>query len=349
MIIIDGSYGEGGGQILRTAVALSALKKEPIKIVNIRANRPDPGIKSQHYIAIKSVKELCDAETTGLDVGSSTLTFTPGEVKGGCYKFDIGTAGSMILVFQTCILAALKSKEKVNIKLIGGTDVKWAPTWDYFKYVFIPLLRNLGVSVDVNLMKRGYYPRGGGEAEITIYPNANFKQLKLDDQCVFSDVEGIIHISNLPEHISTRIKQATIKELTKNNINADIRIEQTRSFSPGTGIALWVKSKDTILGVTILGEKSISSEDVGRIVVRDLLNEIESGANLDVHAFDQLLPYLVISNSDESPLFVIRELTSHASTTMWVLKHFFSVDFEIKQNEKNVKIKVKNKPNQLSS
>ena len=343
MITIDGSYGEGGGQILRTAVALSALQKIPIKIVNIRANRPDPGIKPQHFIAIKSVKELCDAQTTGLDVGSSTLTFTPGEIKSGNYKFDIGTAGSMILVFQTCILATLNSNEPIKIKLIGGTDVKWAPTWDYFKYVFIPLLNRLGVTIDVSLIKRGYYPKGGGEAEITIHPGTNFTQLKLGKDQVFSEAQGVIHISNLPEHISTRIRYVASKELLQSNLKADIKIENTSSFSPGTGIALWAKSNDTILGVTALGEKSISSEEVGRKVVRDLLNEIKSGANLDIHAFDQLLPYLVISNTNDNLSYFIRELSSHASTTMWVLKQFFNVDFDIAQNEKNVKINIKNK------
>lgn len=343
MLSIDGSYGEGGGQILRTAVALSALKKVPIKIINIRANRPDPGIKAQHYIAIKSVKELCNAETTGLDIGSSTLTFIPGDVKGGKYKFDIGTAGSIILVFQTCILASLNSKEPLTIKLTGGTDVKWAPTWDYFKYIFIPLLKNFGISIDVNLIKRGYYPKGGGEAEISIYPNTDFKQLKLDEEQIFSDVEGIIYISNLPEHISTRLKHATINELLKSNLKANIKIYQSTSFSAGTGITLWVKSKDTIIGTTVLGEKSLSSEEVGQKVVRNLLNEIYSGANLDIHAFDQLLPYMVISNKNECSSCIIRELSSHARTSMWVLKQFFNVDFEVKQNEKNVKIKVKNK------
>lgn len=343
MITIDGSHGEGGGQILRTAVALSAFKKEPIKIINIRANRPDPGIKAQHYIAIKSVKELCNAETTGLDVGSSTLTFIPGEIKGGKYKFDIGTAGSITLVFQTCILASLNSKDPVNIKIKGGTDVKWAPTWDYFKYIFIPFLKNLGLSIDINLIKRGYYPKGGGEAEITIHPNTDFKQLNLYENQFFSEVEGIIYISNLPEHISTRIKHSAINELIKSNFKANIKIEQSPSFSAGTGIALWVKSKDTILGSTILGEKSMSSEEVGKKVVRNLLIEIQSGANLDVHAFDQLLPYIVISNKYEGTSYIVRELSTHASTNMWVLKQFFNVDFEVKQNEKNVKIRVKNK------
>ena len=343
MISIDGSYGEGGGQILRTAVALSAFKKVPIKITNIRASRPDPGIKAQHHIAIKSVKELCNAETTGLDVGSSTLTFIPDEVKGGSYKFDIGTAGSIVLVFETCILASLNAKEPLTIKITGGTDVKWAPTWDYFKNVFIPLLKNFGIKTDINLIKRGYYPRGGGEAEITIYPNTDFKQITLDENQTFFDVEGIIYISNLPEHISTRIKQAAINELLKSNLKANIKIEQSSSFSAGTGLTLWVKSKDTIIGTTVIGEKRLSSEEVGQKAVRNLKNEIFSGANLDVYAFDQLLPYFVISNKNESSSCIIRELSSHASTSMWVLKQFFNVDFEVKRNEKNVKIKVKNK------
>jgi len=343
LISIDGSYGEGGGQILRTAVALSAFKKVPIKITNIRASRPDPGIKAQHHIAIKSVKELCNAETTGLDVGSSTLTFIPDEVKGGSYKFDIGTAGSIVLVFETCILASLNAKEPLTIKITGGTDVKWAPTWDYFKNVFIPLLKNFGIKTDINLIKRGYYPRGGGEAEITIYPNTDFKQITLDENQTFFDVEGIIYISNLPEHISTRIKQAAINELLKSNLKANIKIEQSSSFSAGTGLTLWVKSKDTIIGTTVIGEKRLSSEEVGQKAVRNLKNEIFSGANLDVYAFDQLLPYFVISNKNESSSCIIRELSSHASTSMWVLKQFFNVDFEVKRNEKNVKIKVKNK------
>jgi len=249
----------------------------------------------------------------------------------------------MILVFQTCILATLNSNEPIKIKLIGGTDVKWAPTWDYFKYVFIPLLNRLGVTIDVSLIKRGYYPKGGGEAEITIHPGTNFTQLKLGKDQVFSEAQGVIHISNLPEHISTRIRYVASKELLQSNLKADIKIENTSSFSPGTGIALWAKSNDTILGVTALGEKSISSEEVGRKVVRDLLNEIKSGANLDIHAFDQLLPYLVISNTNDNLSYFIRELSSHASTTMWVLKQFFNVDFDIAQNEKNVKINIKNK------
>ena len=343
LLEIDGSYGEGGGQILRTAVALSALKNVPIKIINIRANRPDPGIKAQHYVAIKCIKELCGAEVSGLEIGSSTLTFIPGDVKGGKYKFDIGTAGSIILVFQTCILAFLKSSEPINIKVTGGTDNKFAPTWDFFQHVFIPLIKKFGVKIDTKLIKRGYYPRGGGEAEITIHPTKNINPLKLADEQLFFDVKGLIHIANLPDHIATRIKHSSIKKLLKNNFKSDISIEQTSSFSPGTGITLWAESQDTILGTTVLGERGLSSEEVGNTAAGNIIKEIVSGANIDVHAFDQLLPYMTIFDKKDTSSCIVREISNHASTNIWVLKKFFDVDFEIKQNENNFSILIKNK------
>lgn len=337
MLNIDGSYGEGGGQILRTAVALSVLNKVPIKITNIRANRPDPGIKPQHYIAIKSVKEICNAQTEGLEVGSSSLTFTNREIKGGKYKFDIGTAGSIVLVFQTCMLACLKSKEEITIQIKGGTENKWAPNWDYFEHVFIPIVRKMGVNVDAQLMKRGYYPKGGGEALITIHPTMNLKALVFDEKQNFPDVEGIINISNLPEHISSRIKHAAIKEQLKNNLKANISVEQTNSLSPGVVITLWAKSKDAVLGATVIGEKGLSSEEVGKKVSERLSSEIRSCANVDVHALDQLLPYMVLTKSSCN----VREISNHSMTNMWLLKKFLDVDFDIKQNEFNFSISLK--------
>ena len=143
MLHIDGSQGEGGGQILRNAVALSVLTNKPVEIENIRANRPNPGIKAQHYIAIKSIQELCNAETKGLEVGSDKLIFSPGEIKGGRHKFDIGTAGSIVLVFQASILASLNISEPVTINVTGGTDVRWSPSWDYFEHVFLPLIKKM--------------------------------------------------------------------------------------------------------------------------------------------------------------------------------------------------------------
>ena len=338
---IDGSYGEGGGQILRTAVALSVITKKPIRIKNIRANRPNPGIKPQHYVAIKSIKDICNAKTNGLEIDSSNLEFLPKKVKGGEYKFDIGTAGSTILVFQACILASLKTNEPLTITLTGGTDVKWTPSWDYFKHVFLPLIRKTGVSVNARLIKRGYYPKGGGEALLTIHPNKKIQPLQLDKKQEFSKVNGIINISNLPDHISNRIKHAAIKTLFKKNLRSSIEIEQTSSLSSGTGITLWTQTEDTVMGSTVLGERGVSSEEVGETAALNLLREIESDATLDVHAFDQLIPYMAISRNIGYSSCIVCELSSHAKTNMWLIKQFFDVNFEAKQSEYNIAITVR--------
>jgi len=334
LLYIDGSYGEGGGQILRTAVALSVLRKISIEIKNIRANRPNPGIKPQHLIAIKSIKELCNAETEGLEIGSSTLRFSPETPKGGEYEFDIGTAGSITLAFQACILSSLKTKEPIIIRLTGGTDVRWSPSWDYFKHVFLPLIQKMGVSVNARLIRRGYYPRGGGEAELTMDSCRDIQPLQLDNMQELSEIHGIIHIANLPDHISTRMKHAAIKTLLKKNLKSSVKIDKTTSHCTGTGITLWSQSEDVILGSTVLGEKGVPSEKIGENAAIQLIDEIDSGVTLDVYAFDQILPYMAIAKSVGKSTCIVREVSSHAQTNMWLIKQFFNVQFEsIKSND----------------
>ena len=340
MLEIDGSYGEGGGQILRTAISLSTLTKKPIKVKNIRANRSNPGIKPQHYISIHSIKELCNAEVKGLEIGSPALTFKPGDFKGGNYKFEIGTAGSITLAFQAIILGSLKTKEPVTIQLTGGTDVKWAPSWDYFQHVFLRLLQKIGVSVNARLIKRGYYPRGGGEATITINPCKNIQPLKLDKLQEYTEVYGIVNIANLPDHISTRIQHATIKTLLKSDLKTTLDVEQTESLSPGTGITLWTETDDTILGSTLLGERGLLSEEIGKNAATNLLNEIEAESTLDVYAFDQLLPYMALAKENGSSSCIVKNISNHAQTNMWLIKQFFDVDFQAKQEEHHIKISI---------
>ena len=195
MIKIDGSYGEGGGQILRTALGLSVLTDKSVEIFNIRKNRSNPGIRPQHFSAIKIIQEICNSEVSGLSVGSKRLVFKPNEVKQGKYNFDIGTAGSVTLVFQAIILSVLKSNKTIEVNLVGGTDVKWSPSWDFFERVFLELLDKIGVKVESNLKKRGYYPKGGGEAYIKINPVSKIKPLAFQNSNI-NKVEGLslIHI-----------------------------------------------------------------------------------------------------------------------------------------------------------
>jgi len=338
---VDGSYGEGGGQILRTAVAFSALTKKPVKITNIRANRPNPGIRPQHFVAIQSIKELCSAEVKGLEIGSSHLTFAPGEIKGGRYKFDIGTAGSITLVFQAYLLSILDTPESVTLRVTGGSDTKWSPSWDYFQYVFLPLVQKAGLPVKARLIRRGYYPKGGGEAELTIEPSRDVKPLQLDKKQEFSEVNGIIHLGNLPDHIGTRMKHVAIKTLIKKNLKASIEIEKTTSLSSGTGITLWVESEDTVLGSTVLGEKGLPAEEIGGNAAVELISEIEAGSTLDVHAFDQLLPYMGVARERGMSSCIVRELSGHARTNIWLIKQFFNVEFESKMSGDTVNIMVR--------
>jgi len=340
LLEINGAYGEGGGQILRNAVAFSVLTNKPIKVTNIRENRPNPGIKAQHYIAIKSISDIFNADVQGFEIGSSELVFKPGKIKPGVYKFDVGTAGSISLVFQAIILACMEAKEQVTISLCGGTDVKSSPSWDYFENIYIPLIKKMGVTVFPQLLTRGYYPRGGGEATITVYPFEKLKPLKLSSEEEFTQIEGNINISNLADNIVTKINHTIIKNLLKNNFKASISIDKKSSLSPGVGATLWARSKKTILGSSVIGEKSMSSEELGQSVTMNLLKEIQSDATLDVHAFDQILPFMVLAKKNGKSICRISKFSNHASTSMWLVKKFFDVDFKITQSEDNISVEV---------
>lgn len=340
LIQIDGSYGEGGGQILRNAAALSVLKKEPIEVKNIRYNRPIPGIRPQHFAAISCVMNICKGESDGLSIGSTNLKFFPGEIQPGEYRFNIGTAGSLTLVFQACILGSLSTTKPIKIKITGGTDVKWAPTWDHFNKVFLTLLEKIGVRIETQLIKRGYYPKGGGEALITIHPVKKLQPLKLDDPN-FSQIQGIVHSANLPEHISRRMKHAALKIVLKNSMQANIKLENTKSLSPGVGITLWCKSNDNVIGSTLLGEKGISAERIGENAANQLIKDIKMSTTIDTYTFDQILPYMVLAKGESK--CIVRELSMHAQTNMWLTNQFFKSDglfqVEEKQGLKFVKVK----------
>jgi RNA 3'-phosphate cyclase len=344
MITIDGSYGEGGGQILRLSVALSAVTKEPISVTNIRRNRPSPGLKPQHVMAINSVAKICHAHVEGNTVGSSVITFYPGDIKGGSYSFDIGTAGSITLVMQACIIPSLFADQKIDIRITGGTDVKWAPPWDYFNHVFLPHLQNMNIKIRGHLVSRGYYPRGGGKATVVIDPVDTFRPL-IPRETKNIQVKGRVNLANLPSHIGDRIKKSAADTLAVQHIPADIDIILNQSSSAGVGLVLWTQD-GSILGADCLGEKSISSEKVGSLAASRLLSEIQSGATLDIYAVDQMLPYLALSKKG---FFLCRDISPHAFTEMWLLKKFIKKDFSIQKSGVLQKVTVVDSPDESIS
>jgi len=325
---IDGSQGEGGGQILRTAVALSAMTGVPVKVVDIRKNRPQPGLKAQHLEAVKALQRLCNAQVTGLEVGSREVTFLPGKVEGGHFTVNIGTAGSISLVIQTLVLPALWAPKETFVRILGGTDVKWSPSIDYVHYIFLSMLRVMGAHTNLGLINRGYYPEGGGEVELRVCPLGpeGLKPMALAEQVGEPKVFGSVHTANLPEDVAARMKKTALKDLVGIK---DVKImdNQWEGQSTGAGITLVAEFGNTLLGACALGEKGKRAEIVAHECVEELLAEGRSGATVDRHLADQILPYLALATGPSE--VKVREVTEHAMTNMAVIERLVGAKFEV--------------------
>jgi RNA 3'-phosphate cyclase len=341
MIVIDGSLGEGGGQILRTSIALSAITQTPVKIINIRRNRPKPGLAAQHVTGIKAVSNLCSAHTKGLNIGSIEIEFTPHNLIGGSHKLDIGTAGSITLVLQACLPAALCSPHSTLLELTGGTDVKFAPPIDYFRYIIAPLLEKMGAGFDFLEIRRGYYPKGGGYLKLKINPpSKTLKPLLLTAPGQFKQASGIINIANLPDHISRRMEGTAQEEFKKNfkDTSLDLRYDnKPGSLSSGVGLTLWANFENAVIGASALGERGIPAEKLAKSAVQNLFTEIQAGAAVDVYAADQLLIYLAIGKGN---ILARQPLSNHAVTNISVIEQFYGDIFKKTIKDKLVNIEI---------
>lgn len=324
MIDIDGSHGEGGGQVLRMTVALSALTGTPVHVSNIRAGRSNPGLRPQHLAAIEAVRRLCHGSVDGMHEHATKITFQPGELAGGSHRVDIGTAGSVTLAMQACLPPALHARRETAIRLRGGTDVRWSPPWDYLAEVFLPLLRRMDVDVSAKLERRGYYPKGGGAAALQVTPARRLRPLSFSGGDGWR-VKGRVNIAGLPGHIARRIRKAARKALIERGMDADVDIEECEAVSPGVGVVLWT-TEPRRLGADVLGEKGKPAEAVGSEAARQLLREIDAGADLDIHAVDQLIPYMALADGETR--FRCRRLTGHAETELWLLQQFMDIAWE---------------------
>lgn len=317
---LDGSYGEGGGQILRTALALSAVTGIPVKINNIRKNRPRPGIAAQHMKAVESLASICRAEVRGSSLQSTYLDFIPGKLEGGEYHIDIGTAGSIPLLLQCLMPAAIHATGEILIRITGGTDVSWSPSIDYLGNVTLAALSRMGYNCDIKLIRRGYYPRGGGCIEAVTRPSS----LKAEnfDENTCNIIEGISHSSNLPHHVAERQASSAEKILRLNGFDAVISTETNNYPSTGNGITLWCG----MAGGIALGKRGIKAEKVGQDAADAIVPELKSGAGVDIYLADQLIPYMALAGGGS---FTTRAVTPHTRTNIWVTEQFLDVKFRI--------------------
>jgi RNA 3'-phosphate cyclase len=346
MIEIDGSYGEGGGQILRTALSLSCLLQKPFRISNLRANRKNPGLRPQHLASVKAAKAISQATVDGAAIGSTTLTFNPFTLKGGKYLFDVaeerGSAGSVSLVFQTISLPLAFAGGPSNVTIRGGTHVPWSPPFHYLAGIFIPAIEEMGMVVDAHLERWGWYPIGEGIVHFSIKPaSGGLKGISKADKLQPGEVTAISAASNLPEHIVNRQKRQLLKRLfedmprhvedapgrTAAGIKASCEEITAPSIGQGTFVFLRVRGGDSCAGFSALGARGKRAEEVADEAVDLFLSFLDSQAAIDEHLADQLIPYMALANG-ESKVFT-SEITLHLMTNIWISEQFTQARFHI--------------------
>ncbi len=334
MIEIDGSYLEGGGSIIRTAIAFSALTGKPCKITNIRAKRINPGLRTQHIESINAVAELYNAKTKGVEIGSTVVEFHPNKLEKESIKITIPTAGSVGLLLQSIFIACVKTKGKIEIEIEGGaTSGKWSAPLNYIKNVLIPILDKFGYKISIDIKKYGYYPKGGASVKVTI-ESSNIKPIRLTEKGKLLSIHGVSHSSlDLKvAKVAERQKEAAEKTFyEKLKIKPVIEIKYVNTICTGSAIDLYAKTEHSYLGSDSLGERGKKAELIGKEASTFLIEQLKSNAAIDEYLEDQLLPFMAISSIEtckESKISVPK-LTNHTKTNIWVVEKFLPVKFVI--------------------
>lgn len=320
---VDGSRGQGGGQILRIACGLAVAAGQPVEVDDIRADRDKPGLRPQHVAALEGLAALCDGDLAGADVGSTHVELGPGPVQGGTVKVDVGTAGSVTLVLQALLPACLAADGPVRLEVQGGTDVKWSPQWDFFERVFVSHLHNMGVGVQAALRRRGHYPEGGGRVVVTVDPGTpDPPSYGPPDRRA---VTGRVHLTDLPDHIADRMRKAALDNLP--GVQDQIPVDTTPGTT-GTGIVLHTVEHPR-LGADEMGEPGRPAEEVGRACAKALQRDLEARVSVDPRTADQILPYLAVAGAPSS--FTVREVTGHLATLAGLLGDLGVADVQLHQ------------------
>ena len=331
LIELDGSTGEGGGQILRTGLALSMCTGQPLAIQRIRAKRPKPGLMRQHLTCVQAAVAVCGGKVEGAELGSQTLVFEPGPVRAGDYAFNVGTAGSCTLVLQTVLPALMLCAEPSRVSLSGGTHNPMAPPFHFLERSFAPLLRRLGVGLDLELRRLGFYPAGGGELSAVVRPTAGgLLPFDLTDRGPVQEAYAECFAPALPSAVAVRELAALARALGWSG--EQLRTPAVRqNEGPGNALLATIAYAHVSEVVTVFGEKGVSAEQVAGALVKEVRAYQASEGALGQHLADQwMLPLaLAVVERGGAASFTCTELTEHATTNIGVIERFLPVRFDV--------------------
>jgi RNA 3'-terminal phosphate cyclase (ATP) len=338
VIEIDGSLGEGGGQVLRSALTLSLLSQQAFRITNIRAHRKKAGLRAQHLASVLAAKDVGKAQVSGAELGSQELVFSPAGLFGGHYHIEIGTAGSCSLVLQTIFLPLALAGGESKVELSGGTHVPWSPTYDYIDKVWLPIMRELGYPGEIVIKKAGFYPKGGGKIVFTVAPARDRRGLNIRNPSVVQSFAGLSMIANLPGHVAARQHARMLQRLGEQNSEVEIEIQNMSSPGKGSSVFISTNQPPPFFGFSALGEKGKPAEVVADEAVDHLMAFLKTNADVDRFLADQLLIPLSILN--ERSNFYVERVTRHLLTNAEVIRKFLPVGISVGKPEKGIRAKV---------
>jgi len=330
-ILVDGSYGEGGGQILRVALSLSGLLVRPVCVEKIRAGRRNPGLQQQHLTCVRAAGAVTEAEVSGDRFSSDRIAFSPKTIAGGQYEFDVsldrGSAGSVGLVLQALVPILAFAGQSSTTKVHGGTHVAWSPPYHYFDQVFLKTLSMMGLQAKSELNAWGFYPFGGGEVVLDVDPVDSLKGLRLIDRGSLKNVTGVSAVANLPASVAQRQKLHASRRLVAEGIQPEIEEIDAQAKGKGSFLFLLAEYENCRCGFSSLGSKGKPAERVADDVVDQLMKHHKTHSALDGNLADQLAIYASIAEGETS--FTTSRISEHLITNLWVISQFLSINYRV--------------------
>lgn len=339
LFTIDGSVMEGGGQILRMAIAFSALFRKPVRVINIRAGRSNPGLRPQHLTGINLVRDICGGHLENAFIGSTEVVLYPGPIRGGEFSADTGTAGSIVLLLQAALPCLLFADAPSVLRLRGGTNAEMAPQIDYTLSVFLPIAKKFGASCDIRVLKRGYYPKGGGLVEVHAQPAGSLKPLVLTDPGYLAKVTGRSFVAGvLPikvAHVMADSAVNILREQLPTSVSVSVerlKESEANAFGTGSGIVLFAESSTGMkVAGSALGKRGVTAEAVGQAAAKELCQELENSVCVDKHLQDQIIVLMALANGISQVL--CGPLTLHTETAIYVAHQLTEAKFNSSPQE----------------